>query len=204
MSQQSFVPQILRDRDGEEGVPGRVRDWWARLHGREDIAGQPYPSGVRAVLRRSTGADEALLTEGFRHLWFELPATRRTQWDMRAWAGVALVLAEVDEHVPDQVFASAMAQERKPPGSRAPRVSELRFQQLLRSRDLDEFIRRARRTVHLIGGKADVRSVADDILLWHREKNGRFATRPDHRLAVRWADAYFTQLAKTEPSNRAS
>lgn len=203
MSDERFNPQILRDREGEEGVAERLQDWWARLHGEEGYETVPYPSGTRAVLRRATGPDDALLSEGFRHLWLSLPSGRRTSWDMRAWGGAAIVLAEVVEHVPDRSFAAAMAAEREPAGSATPVVSELRFRQLLHSRDLDEFVRRARRAVHLIGQRVDVRSLADDLLLWHREKSGRFAARPDHRLAVRWADAYFSRLARYQPEHRA-
>ncbi|MCG5536277.1 type I-E CRISPR-associated protein Cse2/CasB [Ectothiorhodospira mobilis] len=195
MSEKRFSPQVLRDREGEEGVAERLREWWARLHGVQGEGVSPYSSGARSVLRRATGPDDALLSEGFRYLWFALPQGRRTSRDMRAWGAVAIVLAEVAEHVPDRTFAAAMAAEREPAGSGSPVVSELRFRQLLQSRDLDEFVRRARRVVHLIDQRVDVRSLADDLLLWHREKSGYFAARPDHRLAVRWADAYFTRLA---------
>ncbi|SFD41676.1 CRISPR system Cascade subunit CasB [Thiohalospira halophila DSM 15071] len=202
MSEEWYQPRVLRDYEGEEGVARGIADWWTRLNGEASAQAPALPSGARAVLRRSTGPDDALLTDGFRHLWLGLPQKRQTTWDMRAWGGVALALAEVSEHVPDLTFAGAMAKEREPHGSHTPRVSELRFQQLLRSRDLDEFIRRVRRAIHLIGGKVDVRSVADDCLLWHREKNGQFAARPDHRLAVRWADAYFSGLARYQPAGQ--
>lgn len=194
MSEEAFRPQILRDREGEQGVADTVQHWWARLNG-EQVEGQrPLPSGTRAVLRRAQGPDDALLSQGFRELWLTLPPGRRNEWDMRAWGAVAIALAEVDTHVPDLLFATAMAQEKESGGG--PRVSELRFQQLLRSADLDELTRRARRAVHLIGDKVDVRSLADDLLLWHREKDSGYTARPAHRLAVRWADAYYTRLER--------
>jgi len=194
MSQETFSPQILRDREDEKGIADRVLQWWYRLAGQKDDGLAAYPSGVRAVLRRAQSPDDALLSAGFRNLWLDLPSRRRTPWDMRAWGAVATVLAEVRHHVPDRTFAAAMATEKENGGG--PRVSELRFQQLLRSNDLDELTRRARRAVHLIDEAVDVRSLADDLLLWHREKNGRYASRPDHRLAVRWADAYYTRLER--------
>ena len=194
MREETFSPQILRDREGEEGTADTVLHWWTRLLGQKEIDPRPFPSGTRAVLRRAYTPDDALLTEGFRHLWLALPSDHRQERDMRAWATVALALAEVRTHVPDQTFAGAMAQEKKK--GEGPRVSELRFQQLLRSADLNELTRRARRAVHLIGEEVDVRSLADDILLWNREKGGAYSLQPERRLAVRWAAAYYTRLER--------
>ena len=192
MNSESLRLQILRDREKEHGMAEVVLRWWGRLTGELSSDAGPFPSGTRAVLRRAYTPDDALLSEGFRHLWLALPPARRTSWDMRAWGAVAMCLAEVREHETNRNFAGAMALQKERGGG--PRVSELRFQQLLHSSDLDELARRVRRAVHLVGNKVDVRSLADDVLLWHREKNGRYAARPDHRLAVRWADAYFTRL----------
>lgn len=200
MSEEAFSPQVLRDREGEEGIASQVLHWWNRLTGQNNEGDPPFPSGARAVLRRAYTPDDALLSEGFRNLWLALPPGRRTAWDMRAWGAVAMVLAEVRQHVPNRTFGAAMAREKE--NGSGPRVSELRFQQLLHSADLDELTRRARRAVHLIGEEVDVRSLADDLLLWHREKSGHHASRPDHRLAVRWADAYFTRLERNpQPAN---
>lgn len=194
MSEETFSPQVLWDHEGEQGTADIVLHWWARLRGEKEIDPQPFPSGTRAILRRAYTPDDALLSEGFRHLWLALPSGRRRAPDMLAWATVALALAEVRTHVPNQTFAGAMAQKKK--NGEGPRVSELRFQQLLRSADLNELTRRVRRAVHLIGEEVDVRSLADDILLWNREKGGAYSLRPDHRLAVRWAGAYYTRLER--------
>ncbi|WP_440998108.1 type I-E CRISPR-associated protein Cse2/CasB [Arhodomonas sp. SL1] len=197
MSQLEYHPYALRDREGESGVADSVLHWWARLIDEPAWMGEgaraAYPSAVRAVLRRAESPDDALLTEGFRRLWFALPSGRRRPWDMPAWGCVAAVLAEVKRHTPECSFAAAMGAESER-GSGKPLVSELRFQQLMQSNDLHELTRRARRIVHLIGDAVHVVSLADDLLHWHREKGGDFAPRPDRRLAVRWANDYFTQL----------
>ncbi|WP_018719693.1 type I-E CRISPR-associated protein Cse2/CasB [Arhodomonas aquaeolei] len=197
MSDFEFRPHVLRDRDGESGVADCVLHWWARLLDEpawmHSDARKGYSPAVRAVLRRAESPDDALLTEGFRSLWFALPSGRRKSWDMPAWGCVAAVLAEVRRHTPGSSFAAAMGAESER-GSGKPRVSELRFQQLLQSSDLHELMRRARRAVHLLGDEVHVVSLADDLLHWYREKGGDFASRPDRRLAVRWANDYFTQL----------
>jgi len=208
MTERRFNPYVLRDREGENGVADAVKRWWAALLGDEEHAEAPTskkwnPSGKRALLRRCVTPDDALLTEGFRDLWFHLPETRRRRQDMQAWGMVATVLADVRHHEPDRTFAYAMASEPTPDSS-TPRVSELRFQQLLWSRTLEDFTRRARRMVHLIDQRVDVRSLADDLLHWNREKFGFSSHRPDDRLAVRWANDYYTQLAIYEHKKPAS
>lgn len=208
MTEMEWHPFILRDRKGEKGTADQVLHWWARLAGDDGIlqefGGSTFHAAVRAELRHATSPDDALLTEGFRNLWFALPNHRRTARDMRAWGLVAAILAEVRMHDTEKTFAERMGAEVEP-GTGKPRVSELRFRQLLRSNDLDELLRRARRAVHLLGDQAHVPSLADDLLLWHREHTGnRFAARPDHRLAVRWANSYFTELGRHQKSQGVS
>lgn len=186
---------VLRDREGEEGVADTVLQWWQRQAEKGRAA--------RAELRHATGPEDALLTEGFRNLWFALPPSRRVARDMRAWGCVAVALAEVNSHDPKRSVASKMGSESEP-GSGKPRVSELRFQQLLRSADLDDFLRRIRRAIRLLKRDVNVVSLADDILHWNREKGGDLSPRPDRRLAVRWANDYFTKLSTYEKSRSAS
>lgn len=201
MSETEFYPHVLRDREGEKGIADVVLVWWARLMEAEDLLKRysatsfPSASAVRAELRRAVSPDDALLTEGFRHLWLTLPSGRRRPWDMRAWGCVATVLATVRHHDSGRTFAARMGAEAEP-GAGKPRVGELRFHQLLRSNDLEELMRRARRTVRLLGDQVHVLSLADDLLHWHQEKGGDLAPRPDARLAVRWANDYFTELAR--------
>ena len=197
MNETAFNPYVLvlRDREGEEGVAEIVLQWWQRLAEKDRAA--------RAELRHASGPDDALLTAGFRNLWFALPPGRRVARDMRAWGCVAAALAEVNSHDAKRSVATAMGSEPEA-GSGKPRVSELRFQQLLRSDDLDDFLRRIRRAVRLLKRDVNVVSLADDILHWNREKGGDLAPRPDRRLAVRWANDYFTALATYEKSRNAS
>lgn len=196
MSEETIAFRVLRDTTDQAAV----FDWWARLSGHvttyagEDLSSFWSP-GVRAVLRRAREPDDALLSEGFRHLWFSLPEDHRKPWLMPTWGCVASVLAEVREHDSGVRFAAAMGREVEP-GAGKPGVSELRFSQLQHSNDLGELQRRLRRSVHLLRKRANVVSLADDILLWQRERTGTVDARPDRRLAVRWATAYFTELAR--------
>lgn len=195
MSEQSIDYQVLRDQETRDVI----YQWWRALGGvpadSDDAAGDGAARAARAVLRRAQGPDDALLSEGFRRLWFGLPDKRRSQWWMPAWSCVAVVLAEVrrDEH--ERHFATALGQEFAK-GAKKPVFSELRFRQLQQSHTHAELVLRLRRAVHMLKEQVHVLSLADGILHWHQEHAGQIDYRPAHRLAVRWADAYFTEVAK--------
>lgn len=185
-----------------EHIRNQIFIWWARLHNDQQVLDRaewqgnksPLPRGVRAELHRCHSVDDVFLTEGFRALWFSLSEeqTRATS-NMIAWATVAAVLADV-RHTSEVPFAAALGSQKDKSGK--PYVSELRFSQLQKSADPDAFLRRCRRAVALLDRKANVLSLADNILHWHQEKQGQIADRPNHRLAVRWATDYFTALAE--------
>ena len=80
-------------------------------------------------------------------------------------------------------------------GKKSP-MSELRFQQLQKSRTTDDFYRHIIRAIRLLDGKVNIVSLADDILHWHWEFNNQPDRNPANRLAVRWATDYFTVLPK--------
>lgn len=199
MTQPSIRYHLLYD----EQVAGTVYDWWARLAGLQTDGETTNSDGAaraeRAVLRRARSPDDALLTEGFRRLWFDLPAKQRTNWRMPAWASVAVVLAHVRQHRSDKSFAASLG-ERPDQYSDKPVFSEPRFRQLQQSRSPEELARRLQRAVHLLRQTAHVVSLADNIMQWHQEYAGHPAWRPEERLAVRWAQAYFEEIATYQQS----
>ncbi len=197
MNVDNIYCQYLREAD----VKKAVYEWWARLVDDPVVREQKlqaWPRGDRALLRRAHTPDDALFSDGFRKLWFALPSDRRNSRDMQAWGCVATVLAEVKTHDPEREFAACLAKEQKSQGQGTgkPCVSELRFAQLQRSNDIFELQRRLRRLVIMVDGKVNVISLADGVLQWHREKSGYFEPRPERRLSVRWATAYFSELAR--------
>nr|WP_298379543.1 type I-E CRISPR-associated protein Cse2/CasB [uncultured Halomonas sp.] len=186
-----------------------VRRWWQRLtlneaEARERKLQPPWPRGVRAILRRCEAPEAAVLTEGFRKLWHmlekEAPSSelpKYKQRDMQAWACVATVLAELRNEQSGASLGRQLAQQKESTGK--PQLSELRFQQLQQSHSADELVRRLRRALALIGHKGvSSVSLADDILLWCQEHDGDGfrPNRTEDRLAFRWANDYFTTLAK--------
>lgn len=198
MTQDSIYYHVLR----QQHLRNKVLVWWARLHRNEQTLNsldwngnkQPLPRGIAAELRRCHTVDDALLTEGFRHLWLSLTEDEAgPSWTMMAWATVAAVLAEVRTQS-STPFARALGSEKDRTGK--PYLSELRFTQLQKSHDADIFLKRARRAVALLGNQAHILSLADSILHWHQEKHGRISQQPEKRLTVRWAMDYFTALSE--------
>lgn len=146
--------------------------------------------GDRAVLRRATIPDDVLLAPAFAHFLQRMPAdwSSNQRIPLTDAALVASVLARVRQSA-SKSFAAALATAKEGGGKAA--MSELRFQQLQKSRTPEEFFTRICRAVDLLGGTADVASLAEDILHWLEEQRYGPASKPDKRLAVRWASDYY-------------
>ncbi|MCK5543862.1 MAG: type I-E CRISPR-associated protein Cse2/CasB [Desulfobulbaceae bacterium] len=165
--------------------------------------------GDRARLRRAERPEDILLTDAFFHFLQKMPESWLEKKPMFSSAAVAGVLSHVefdrqtlsrgyqpsDEGKPKNM-ASFAEQLATPVDGKKPPISELRFQQLQKSRSTDDFYRLVRRAVHLLDGRVNILSLANDIIHWHREFTNQVARQPTKRLAVRWATDYFTVLPK--------
>lgn len=175
-----------------------LRRWWRRLVMDEPKI-QPYPRGVRAALRRCAAIETVMLTEAFRHLWqaLELNAWKetppRTFRDQRieTWAAIAAVASELRAETFDAPLGKRLGEKRPNTGD-TPRMSDLRFQQLLDCHTSEELIRRFRRALKLAdnAGVSVVR-LADMVALWGREQRGQYRAEATQRFAFVMSDAYF-------------
>ncbi|MCB2180765.1 MAG: type I-E CRISPR-associated protein Cse2/CasB [Desulfobulbaceae bacterium] len=166
--------------------------------------------GNRARLRRAERAEDVLLTDAFFHFLQKMPESWRDSKPIFSSAAIAGLLAHVKEDRQvtsiayrfsikngnkakrNASFAELLA--RPPVKEKKPPMSEIRFQQLQKSRSTDEFYRNVRRAIQLLDGKVNILSLANDIVHWHREFNNQIDRHPSKRLAVRWATDYFTIL----------
>ncbi|WP_123589370.1 type I-E CRISPR-associated protein Cse2/CasB [Salinisphaera orenii] len=189
----------------QPAAAGAVRRWWQRLAltpaeaEKIGLAVRPWSPGLRAVLRRSETPEAAAMTEGFRRLWYTQQKAAGDDADnlnIAAWACVAMLLAEVKGDAVGQSFAAEAGKEQGDTGE--PVVSALRFQQLQESRSPEELVRRLRRVLAMLRGSSlSPVLLADDVLLWFAERAGqRWPDDPGKRLAFRWAEAYFGQVAR--------
>jgi CRISPR system Cascade subunit CasB len=163
--------------------------------------------GDRARLRRAERPEDLLLTEAFFNFLNRMPKSWKENIPMLTSASVAGIIS----HVKADNQALSRSYQPKDPGkprnlvsfaeqlaisvkNKKPAMSELRFQQLQKSRTTDDFYRYVLRAVRLLDNKVNIGSLANDIIHWHREFDFQVEREPAKRLAVRWATDYFTAL----------
>lgn len=195
-----------------------LRRWWQRLALDEPALKRhtnqpPFPRGLRAALRRCDTIESVLLTEAFRHLWFALEArvwkeaptdspNRQRDQRLEVWAVIAAVVSELRAETFDISLGKRLGESR-PNTADTPRMSDLRFQQLLDCHTPEELIRRFRRALKLAdnAGVSVVR-LADNVALWHREQRGQYRPETTERFAFVMSDGYFkARSLKTASSN---
>jgi len=165
--------------------------------------------GDRARLRRAERPEDILLTDAFFNFLKQIPEGWRERTPMLTSAAVAGLLSHVkkDRQSLSRSYqpkdknkqkntASFAEQLATPAKTKKPPMSELRFQQLQKSRTTDDFYRRILRSIRLLDGNVNIPSLTNDIIHWHREFDNQVDRKPTDRLAVRWATDYFTALQK--------
>lgn len=171
----------------------KLRVWWTSLKNN---------SGWRAELRRAESPGDVLLSQGFRYLCFELAGWWMQEPRLLGLAAVAGILSYVENNDEFKSFAAQCAT----PGEinkDKPLMSELRFSQLQKSRTLDELYIRMIRGVRLLGKKANIISIADNIFHWTSEMmDGEVNSDPRKRILVRWGLDYFQAIPVTKTSNK--
>lgn len=177
----------------------RVQRWWQCMFLSPDELKKtgmfPAPTAHKAQLKRCDSIDAAMLTEGFRKLWFSLPeeltATAKSS-EIECWATIAAALVYVKN---DSKSKLAEAAGSKAGGEKSV-VSELRFAQLQDAKTPDGFLRRLRRILQQIKGDISVTSLAKDIEQWFKEHNTLRPRKAEKRIAVQWAMDYYRAASK--------
>jgi CRISPR system Cascade subunit CasB len=165
--------------------------------------------GDRARLRRAERPEDILLTDALFHFLKKMPEIWAEQKLVFTSASIAGILSHVqeDSQTPSELYRTNKKNQQKkmasfaeqlagPSRMKKPPMSELRFQQMQKSRSTSEFYRRILRAIDLLDKRVNIASVANDIIQWHREFENQVERRPSNRLAVRWASDYFTALSK--------
>ncbi len=163
----------------------RLCSWWESLDKNR---------GDRARLRRAERPDDILLTEPFFRFLQQMPEAWAEPKKLLSSALVATVLSHVKKRRDGETFAAQLALPKA--GGKKARMSELRFQQLQKSRDPDEFFKRLLRAIRLVESEVNIVSLAESILHWMNEYHYRADREPQKRLTVRWATDYYEQALK--------
>ena len=163
----------------------KLCSWWKSLDKNR---------GDRARLRRVERPDDVLLTEPFFRFLQQMPEEWAKPEVVLSSAIVSAALSHVKEPRDSETFPTQLASPKQ--GGKKPRMSELRFQQLQKSRDPEEFFRRLLRAISLAESKVNILSLAESILHWMNEYRYGANREPQKRLAVRWATDYYNALPK--------
>lgn len=145
----------------------RLASWWRGL---ED------DRGGRAILRRAESLTAITLSAPYQRLYRQLV---EAGWDPHAsaqmkdrLAAVVGLLVHVKEDSP--LSPPKAMSERKQRDDKPP-VSELRFQRLLESPDIESLFSSLRRVLPLMKNSVDVKALASDVLYWDDKKKKDWA-----------------------------
>jgi CRISPR system Cascade subunit CasB len=159
----------------------QLKKWWQWLDNNR---------GDRALLRRAETPDDILLSRAFANFLHEMNWPKNEYaYSLTDAAMVAAVIARV-KSLDERTFAKALATPKD--GSSKAVMSELRFQQLQKSRTPEDFFLRVCRAVDLLKGKSNITDLADSILHWLHEFRTAPSSKPQQRLAVKWATEYYS------------
>lgn len=179
--QQAQHFRFLRDAETRDNL----RSWWESLKNNR---------GDRAMLRRAEKPDDVLLIDSFFRFLNQMPEEWARHEELLSSAIVAAALSHVTVNRDNETFATQLASPKQ--GGIKPRMSVSRFQQLQKSRDPEEFLRRLLRAIRLAEGSINVTSLAESILHWMYEYRYGADKDPQRRIAVRWATEYYMALPK--------
>lgn len=136
----------------------KLASWWRGLD--DDRAG-------RAILRRAESLTAVALSAPYQRLYRQLC---HAGWNENApdylkdrLAAVTGLLVHIKE---DSALTPPKAMSVRKAGDDKPQVSELRFQRLLESSDLESLFIGLRRVLPLMNHSVDVKALAKDILFW--------------------------------------
>lgn len=170
-----YYPALYKEEQREQ-----LKKWWLWLH--SDLA-----RGERARLRRCQTPQEVLTQKGFLRLGKSLP-----DWQKYHLFGLAIV-AGILAHVKTEIalaFPEQLGKAKE--GTDKPVFSELRFQKLLASNDVEEFYKNLHRAVKQTGETASPVLLADGILHWHLEQSTPEKFKGQKSWKYRWANDYYS------------
>ena len=163
----------------------RLLTWWSSLDKNR---------GDRARLRRAERPEDVLLTEPFFRFLKQMPEEWTEPKELLTSAIVAAALSHVKVPQDSESFATQLALPKQ--DGKNARMSELRFQQLQKSRNPEEFFKRLLRAINLVENKVNIVSLAESILHWMNEYHYGADREPQKRITIRWATDYYTEILK--------
>lgn len=170
----------------KDSPPGSfIYDWWRMIAEVHDPSRKEHGDRAgRAMLRRAPDITAVTLCAPYQRLYQKVRTADESAWSRehrRDGLAAAIGLLVHVEREEDRPLAAGMSREVAK-GERAE-LSELRFQRLLESPDLDALFRALRRALPLMGRSANVMDLVNDVIDWSDPRR-----RDD--VKKRWAYSY--------------
>lgn len=163
-----------------------ILKWWKALREKR---------GVRARLRRCSEPGEVLMHAAFYELQHEVqPYWPPGQDMMLALAAVAGLLSHVQSIDPGSSLPEKLGKPKTEGGK--PPMSEMRFRELIKSRNWPEYYSRMRRALLMLDRTADPHSLIELTLQFAWEHIGEVPSEPGKRFQFRMANDYFKSSFK--------
>ncbi|MFC0178776.1 type I-E CRISPR-associated protein Cse2/CasB [Thorsellia kenyensis] len=164
----------------------KIISWWERLHHHKE----PFlPKSFKAELKRCDSLLSVMLTSSFHQFRNEVLSEVENP-DLEVWAVIVCLFAHIKTKtvVPESIAKSLGVKQN---GSEKAKMSELRFNQLQKVLEKDEFLIRMIRAIKLLDGTACPKTLMSDIQQWFKEKKYPQAIPPSQQLSVKWALDYY-------------
>lgn len=193
MSDKNKEPRwfVLKD----EKQRAYLMQWYRNLHGLDEnnqpSEQKPPQRGTRASLKRCSNLNEAMMQRGFLNLSNGLRSL--DQYHLEGLAVVAVILA-IASNPNQSSLASLLGQAKE--GSDTPILSELRFQRLLASDNIETLLKNLRRAVMQSDKKTNPLLLADSILHWEAEQQNPSWYTGKQRWQYQWAKDYYKEVFK--------
>lgn len=181
----------------EKDVENAILNWWQSINPNIDNTSLPKaPSNYRAELKRCQSAEMAILTPGFKALWFSLPEAITNDpltKELKCWGTIAVLLTYVKNA---NEYSIAYAAGLKPDNKEKSIVSELRFAQLQQSKSEEDFLRKARRILNHLNGNVSPIRLMQDTRQWFKEFYQDSLVKSDEKIVIRWAMEYYQATSR--------
>lgn len=156
-----------------------LNQWWEELHGLGEFKDKKAQTADRAELCRTSNVEDIVLLPAFQRACLRFKPffqQKEGDWEksVERLAMILGLLARVREHT-EQILPLQMASQKQ---GEKPVLSELRFRRLIQ-RDRDELYQAMRRVLPLLGDKANIYALANDVYYWGKD------------VKREWAFAYF-------------
>ncbi len=147
--------------------------------------------GDRAQLRRAANPQDVINSPAFYRFLNFLKVIKPELYGTEKFTENKLLLLAIVAGLIARVNPEGKAPFAQSLGHGERQYSEIRFQQLLQSRDEEEFFRRMGTAIHFVKGDVSVKDVCGCISSWYKEYKMSFKTKVSDQFKFQMASKYY-------------